>query len=67
MSYDSPKAFGSIILLNTLGKLIEKAISNRIQLHVVSNNFIYHSQLGDLKFKSTTDIGIVLTYFIYMG
>ena len=66
MSYDSPKAFRSIVLLNMLGKLIEKAISNRIQLHVVSNNFIYHSQLGGLKFKSTTDIGIVLTHFIYM-
>jgi len=29
--YDTPKSFYSIILLNTLGKLIEKAISYHIQ------------------------------------
>ena len=63
--YDSPKAFRPIVLLNTLDKLIEKAISNRLQLHVVSNNFIHHSQLGSLKFKSTTDVGVALTHFIY--
>ena len=31
VSYDSPKIFCSIILLNTLGKLIEKAIGERLQ------------------------------------
>ena len=66
-SYNLPKLFRPIVLLNTLGKLIEKVISNRIQFHVVANNFIHHSQLGSLKFKSTTDVGIALTYFIYMG
>jgi len=66
-SYDSPKLFRPIILLNTLGKLIEKVISNRIQFHVVTNNFIHYSQLGSLKFKSTIDAGIALTHFIHMG
>ena len=33
---------------------------------MVSNNFIHHSQLGGLKFKSTTDVGITLTHFIHM-
>ena len=56
-SYDLSKLFRPIILLNTLGKLIEKVISNRIQFYVVANNFIHHSQLGSLKFKSTTDVG----------
>jgi len=50
-----------------LGKLIEKTISNRLQLHVVSNNFIHHSQLGSLKFKSTTNTGVALTHFIHTG
>ena len=65
-SYDSPKLFRPIVLLNTMGKLIKKFISNRLQFHMIANNFIYHSQLGGLKLKSTTDAGIALTYFIYM-
>ena len=67
MSYNSPKAFRPIVLLNTLGKLIEKVIGKRLQFHVVSNNFIHQSQLGGLKFKSTSDAGITLTHFICMG
>jgi len=50
-----------------LGKLIEEVISDRIQFHVVANNFIHHSQLGGLKFKFMTNMGIALTYFICMG
>ena len=42
-SYDSPKSFRPIVLLNTLGKLIEKIIGERIQFHVITNNFIYLS------------------------
>ena len=64
--YDLPKFFKPIVLLNTLGKLIEKVISDRLQFHVISNNFIHQSQLGGLKFKSTTDTSITLTYFICM-
>ena len=65
--YDSPKVFRSIVLLNMLGKLIEKAISDKLQLYVVSNNFIHHSQLDGLKFKSMTDVGPTLTHFICTG
>ena len=65
--YDSPKFFRPIVLLNTLGKLIEKVIGDRLQFHVISNNFIYQSQLGKLKFKSTTNTDITLIHFIYMG
>ena len=50
-----------------LGKLIEKVIDDRLQFHVISNNFIHQSQLEGLKFKSTTDAGIALTHFICMG
>ena len=63
-SYDQPKAFRPIILLNTLGKLIEKVIAERLQFTVASNDFIHPSQLGGLKFKSTIDASIVLTYIV---
>ena len=66
-SYNSPKSFRPIILLNTLGKLIEKVIGERIQFHIIANNFIHPSQLKGLKFKSTIDAGIVLTYIIHLG
>ena len=61
------KSFRPIVLFNTLGKLIEKAIGERLQFQVVTNNFIHQSQLGGLKFKSTIDTGIALTHFIYIG
>ena len=34
---------------------------------MIANNFIYHSQLRGLKFKSIIDTGISLTHFIHMG
>ena len=63
-AYDNPKSFCPIILLNTIGKLIEKVIAETLQFHVINNDFVYPSQLGGLKFKSTTDAGIVLTHII---
>jgi len=63
-SYDSAKLFRPIVLLNTLGKLIEKVIGERIQFHVIANNFIHPSQLGGLKFKSTIDVSVALTHII---
>ena len=65
-SYNMPKSFRPIILLNTLGKLIEKVIGDRLQSHAVFNNFIDQSQLERLKFKSMSDASIVLTHFIHM-
>ena len=67
MSYDHPKAFRPIVLLNTLGKLIEKVVAERLQFIVASNNFIYPSQLGSLKSKSTADAGIALTHIVCLG
>jgi len=66
-AYDSPKSFQPIVLLNTLGKLIEKVIVDRLQFHIVKNDFIHSSQLGGLKFKSTSDVGVVLTHVIHSG
>jgi len=62
--YDSPKSFRPIILFNTVGKLIEKVIGERLQFTMASNNFIHPSQLSGLKFKSTIDVGIALTHII---
>jgi len=44
--YNHLKAFYPIVLLNTLGKLIEKVVAERLQFIVTSNNFIHPSQLG---------------------
>jgi len=66
-SYDNPKAFRPIVLLNTLGKLIEKAIAERLQFTVAANDFIYPCQLGGLKFKSTANASIVLSHIVRSG
>jgi len=66
-SYNNPKAFRPIVLLNTLGKLIEKVIAERIQFTVAFNDSIHPSQLGGLKFKSTSDAGVTLTHIIHSG
>ena len=66
-SYNHPKSFQPIVLLNTLGKLIKKVIGERLQFHIVANDFIHLSQLGSLKFKSTTDTDIALTHIICLG
>ena len=62
--YNTPKIFYSIILLNILGKLIEKVISSRLQIHSITTNFIYQNQIGGIKQQLIIDIGIYLTYLI---
>jgi len=59
--------FRLIILLNIVGKLIEKVIGERLQFNMTSNNFIHPSQLGGLKFKSTINAGVALTHIIRAG
>jgi len=66
-SYDQPKAFQPIIFLNTLGKLIEKVIAERFQFTVACNDFIHLSQLGSLKFESTSDASVALTHIVQSG
>jgi len=50
-----------------LGKLIEKVIGERLWFQVTANDFIHPSQLGGLKFKSTTDVGVALMHIIHSG
>jgi len=63
-AYNHPKFFQPIVLLNTISKLIEKVVAERLQFYIIRNNFIHPSQLGGLKFKSTMDAGIALTHVI---
>ena len=67
LSYNSPKSFCPIVLLNKLGKLFKKIIGERLQFHSISNNFVHSCQLGRLKHRSATDTEITLTYFIWSG
>ena len=66
-SYNSPKSFHPIVLLNTVGKLIEKTISNRLQFHMTANGFLDPNQLGGIRQRSTIDAGMYLTYLIRAG
>jgi len=66
-SYNIPKMFRPIILLNMLGKLIKKVIGKRLQFQALSKNTIHSCQLGELKQQLTIDVGIVLTHLIHAG
>ena len=67
LSYDQVKMFHPIVLLNTLGKLTKKVITERVQFIVAKNNFIHLCQLGGLKHKSTIDAGVALTHIVRSG
>ena len=67
MSYNQAKLFHPIVLLNTLGKLIEKVIAERLQFTVINNDFIHLSQLGSLKFKSIMGARVALTHIMCSG
>ena len=73
LSYDSPKSFRPIALLNTLGKLIKKVIGERIQFHITSNDFIHpisSSQMVDLVFLYFTShfyfYFVLFFYFLFL-
>jgi len=52
------------ILLNTLGKLIKKVISKRLQVYTIVSNFMHLCQLGGIKQCLITDAGVFITYLI---
>ena len=66
-TFNSPKLYCPIVLLNTIGKLFKKMIGEHLQFHMISNNFIYPSQLKGLKQRSILDMGIILTHIIQSG
>jgi len=65
--YNFPKSFRPIVLLNTISKLIKKFIGERLQFHLISNNFIHLSQLGRLKQCLMVNAGVSLMHFICSG
>jgi len=50
-----------------MDKLIEKAISNRLQFHLSANDFLDSHQFGGIFQRSTTNTGIYLTHLIRAG
>ena len=47
-AYNTLKAFRPIVLLNMLGKLIEKMIVRQLQFDAVKYSILYPNQLGDV-------------------
>ena len=58
--YDVPKAFRPIALLNTIGKLLTKVITKRLQFEAQEHSLFHEGQFGGISRHSTTDVGLVL-------
>ena len=66
-SYDVPKAFRPIVLLNTMGKLFEKMIANHLQFEAAKEGILHPCQFGGVRQNSTEDTGIYLTHLVCAG
>jgi len=66
-SYATPKSFCPIVLLNTLGKLVEKMLSRRMQYDGVQHGAFQPNQFGGISQRSTEDAGVFLTHLIRAG
>jgi retron-type reverse transcriptase len=65
--YSTPKSFRPIVLLNTLGKLIEKMLSYRLQFDGVAHGAFEPNQFGGIAQHSTEDAGVYLTHLVRAG
>jgi hypothetical protein len=65
--YDTPKSFCPIVLLNTLGKMLEKMLSNRLQFEVAEYGVLHPNQFGGVRQNSTEDTGCFLTHVVCAG
>jgi len=65
--YNIPKVFHPIVLLNTLGKLFEKAIANRLQWEAACFKILHPCQFGGVQQNSTKDMGSYLTHLMRAG
>ncbi|KAJ3553844.1 hypothetical protein NP233_g12555 [Leucocoprinus birnbaumii] len=66
-TYSTPKSFRPIALLNTLGKLIGKMISTRLQFDYVKHEVFHPNQLSGIWQRSTEDAGVFLTHLVRAG
>ena len=55
------------MLLNTIGKLIEKMISNRLQFDMIKFDLVHPNQVGGVRQHSTKDAGLFLTHLVHTG
>lgn len=62
--YTKPKAYCPIVLLNCLGKLMEKIIARRLQFDAQKFGLMHPSQFGGSMQHSTQDAGIQLVHNI---
>jgi hypothetical protein len=60
--YDTPKSFHLIVLLNTLGKMFEKMLSNRLQFEAAEHGVLHPNQFRGVCQNSTKDTGCFLTH-----
>jgi hypothetical protein len=65
--YDTPKLFHLIVLLNTLGKMFEKMLSNRLQFEAAKHGVRHPNQFGGVCQNSTEDTGCFLTHVVHVG
>jgi hypothetical protein len=65
--YDTPKSFRPIVLLNTLGKMFEKMLSNRLQFEAAEHGVLHPNQFGGVRQNSTEDAGCFLTHVVHAG
>ncbi|KAI0997925.1 hypothetical protein K3495_g10264 [Podosphaera aphanis] len=59
--YDTPKAYRPIALLNTMGKLLEKLVANRISKVAEDHNLLPDEQMGARPKRSTISAIELLT------
>jgi hypothetical protein len=62
LSYDTPNSFHLIVLLNTLGNMFEKMLSNRLQFEAAEHGVLHPNQFGGVCQNSTEDAGYFLTH-----
>ncbi|KAF7761148.1 hypothetical protein Agabi119p4_10557 [Agaricus bisporus var. burnettii] len=63
-SYDKAKSFRPIVLLNTMGKLIEKMIARRLQFESIEAGVIHPCQTGGILQRSVEDAAVALTHHV---
>jgi hypothetical protein len=66
-SYNKAKSFRPIVLLNTMGKLIEKMIARRLQFEGLESGTIHPCQTGGIMQQSVEDAAVALTHHVCMG
>ncbi|PPQ93324.1 hypothetical protein CVT25_014425 [Psilocybe cyanescens] len=65
--YSTPKVLRPIVLLNTVGKLIKKMLSNCIQFNSITSDVFYPNQIRGICQRFTKDAGLILMHMVHAG